>query len=310
MTSQKDSPAWFRRNMEMPRDARFVNVDGCAIHYLRWGDRQKPGLVFLAGSGGHAHWFSAVAPFFADAFNVVAMDPAGNGDSGRRPQYSLELLISEIFGVCADAGMFEAAIAPVIAGHSMGGQFAVRAAIARGEQLLGVIAIDALRQALLEKDPAVAHFAAASHMEPPRPQRAHPSFEAAVSRFRLQPEPEHEITEAYILDHIARNSVQKTADGWTWKYDANFRTVGGLGLELKNALKSLPCRAAVIFGEDSHIVDEQTLARMDEATGGHVPSFIIPGTTHYPMIDSPFAFVAAMRGVLSVWVADARKKQT
>lgn len=305
---QVETPEWFQRALSVPQASRFVEIEGCEVHYLRWGDPANPGVVFLPGAGGHAHWFSHIVPLLADTFHVVAMEPGGMGDSERRNAYSLDLIIAEVMGVCAHAGMFDVRIPPVIVGHSMGGQFAVRTGIAEGEHLLGVVAVDALRQALLDKDPAVAIFQS-DEVREPRPRRPAPDKESLAARFRLQPEPEIEIETTYVLDHIAQNSGREEEDGWVWKMDPNFVGVGGLGLDLKDELTGLACKAAVVFGEFSHIVDENTIARMDEATGGTIPSFIIPGTTHYPMIDSPLAFISAIRAILSLWVAEARQAQ-
>ena len=94
---------------------------------------------------------------------------------------------------------------------------------------------------------------------------------------------------------------------WTWKYDPNISSMVVLGLEFKDQLAGLPCKAAAVFGERSHIVDEHTIRRMDEATSGLVPSFIIPGASHYPMIDNPLAFVATLRAIGCQWVADYRR---
>jgi pimeloyl-ACP methyl ester carboxylesterase len=103
------APEWFERSIATPYDSRLVEVAGCSIHYLSWGDRQNPGLLLLPGTGGHAHWFSYIAPLFADQFHVVSMDIAGCGDSGRRDHYTCELIVSEIMAVCADSGMLSAA---------------------------------------------------------------------------------------------------------------------------------------------------------------------------------------------------------
>ncbi|MGE0387653.1 MAG: alpha/beta fold hydrolase [Gammaproteobacteria bacterium] len=297
-------PAWFTRALAAPRESRYIEVAGCSIHYLRWGDPSRPGMILIAGSGGHAHWFSHVAPMLADQFNVVAIDSGGNGDSGHREAYSMDLVIEEIMAVCADAGMFAADIAPIVVGHSMGGQFAVRAAIARGEAMLGVIAVDALRYARLDKDPAYVAFAGGRPAS--RPRRYYPDEASIVARFRFNPPPEVDIEGTYVVEHIARNAVRQTPEGWTWKYDDNFGSVMGIGLELKDALAGLRCRAAAIYGETSHLSDETVIESMERITNGRVPVFVIPGTSHYCMIDNPLAFVAAIRGVAVTWVAEAR----
>jgi hypothetical protein len=46
---------------------------------------------------------------------------------------------------------------------------------------------------------------------------------------------------------------------------------------------------------------------MMTVTNGEVPVFTIPGSSHYPMIDSPLAFVSAIKGIALAWIAAARR---
>jgi pimeloyl-ACP methyl ester carboxylesterase len=301
----KTPPDWFTRALAAPRRSRFVEVAGCPIHYLSWGDPALPGLLLVPGTGGHAHWFAHVGPLLADQFHVVAMDMGGAGDSGRRPAYSAALIVEEIMGVCADSGMLAAAVPPVILGHSLSGQFTLQAAMAKGEAFLGVIVLDGLRHGVLEKDPAV-KTAREGRATTGRPQRLYPDRETAVARFRLTPDPGIPIETDYVLAHIAEHSVQATEGGWTWKHDRSQSHMWIVDLDLKNKIAALPCRVAAIYGETSHLVGESLIADLTEATGGTVP-FVIPGTSHFPMIDSPLAFVAAVKGVALSWVAEWRR---
>ena len=300
-------PEWFRRAIAAPYDSCFVAVSGCSIHYLRWGESHNPGLLLLPGSGGHAHWFSHVAPLFADQFHVVSMDIAGCGDSGRRDTYTHELVVKEIIAVCADSGMLSNALPPILAGHSVGGQHVVRAAMTHGRSLLGVIAIDGLRYAELPHDPAVR--ALRGSRPAPRAPRIYPDKDSAIARFRLFPAPAIDIQSRYVLDHIAQHSVCQIKGGWGWKFDAALASIASLGLELKDALKDLPCHAAAIYGEKTHLTDETLLSSMTAATNGEVPVFTIPATSHYPMIDSPLAFVSAIKGIGLTWLANARRSR-
>ncbi len=294
-------PEWFRRSVATPHDTCFVEVAGCSINYLRWGDPTNPGLLLLPGTGGHAHWFSHVAPLFADQFHVISMDTAGCGDSGRRGLYTQELIVSEIMAVCTDSGMLSAPTPPVLVGHSVGGQYVVRAALAHGKSLLGVIAVDALRYVELAHDPAVKALKAARPA--PRSPSIYPDLEGALARFRLSPPPGIEIETGYVLDHIARHSVREVEGGWTWKFDAALTLVATLGLELKDCLRDLSCHSAAIYGEHTHLADHTLLERMKAVTHGEIPVLVIPGSSHYPMIDSPLAFVSAVKGIALTWIA-------
>jgi pimeloyl-ACP methyl ester carboxylesterase len=301
------APDWFRGAIAAPYDRRFVEVAGCQVHYLRWGKAHNPGLLLLAGSGGHAHWFSHLAPLLADQFHVVSMDIAGCGDSGRRQVYTPDLIVTEIMAVCADCGMLSSALPPILAGHSVGAQHVVRTAMKHGGSLLGVVAIDGLRYAELPKDPAVKALKAPRRA--PSAPRIYPDRDSAISHFRLLPAPLINIEQTYVLDHIAQHSVCQIGDGWGWKFDTGLATVASLGLELTHALKELPCRAAAIYGENSHLSDDTLLSSMAAVTDGEVPVFTIPGTTHYPMIDNPLALVAAIKGIGLTWVAIAQRHQ-
>lgn len=299
--SEPSAPEWFTRAVAAPHESRFVEVEGCQIHYAAWGDAAKPGLLIVPPGGGHSHWFDHVAPYFADQFHVVAMDPSGCGDSGRREAYSRELVTAEIAAVCADAGLFAAAVPPILVGHSAGAQCAVRAAMAHGERLLGVIAVDGLRYARLEKDHAIKILE--GERPAPRPPRVYASYEDAVARFRLSPAPLAELGNGFIVEHIARHSFRQVEGGWTAKYDTAQGGLINLAFELLGELSSLPCHAATLYCEHTHVADETAPAAVAAATDGKTPVFRIPGATHYPMIDNPFAFVAAIKGVAVSWLA-------
>jgi pimeloyl-ACP methyl ester carboxylesterase len=305
MAEDSVTPGWFERAVADTPEGAAVEVEGCPIHYLRWGDRSAPGLALVPPSGGHAHWFSHVAPLLADQFHVIAVDPSGCGDSGRRDLYSRALITAEIIAACTDAGLFNATVPPILVGHSAGAQSAVRAAIAHDRRLLGVIGVDGIRYAELEKDHAIKALRAPrpESSPPPRPPRVHEDLDRAAASFRLMPAPLQEIEARYVLDHIARHSFRRTEGGWVSKFDPAQGGTITLGLELLAQLKDLRCRAALIYGEHTHIADETATALIAEATGGRVPAFVIPSASHYPMIDSAPAFVTAIKGIGLTWRA-------
>ena len=278
-------PEWFERAIATPGASRSVEVEGCPIHYLSWGD----------------------PPLFADRFRVVSIDLAGCGDSGRREAYSKQLVVAEIAGVLADSGLLDGPVPPVVVGHSAGSQCVVRAAQAHGEEWLGVIGVDGLRYAELESDHAIPHFRSLDPSAPPprRAPKVYEQLEDAVARFRLSPQPMIEIGNEFVLRHIARHSFREVEGGWASKFDpGQTQQVIDLAFELTGALKDLPCRAAALYGERSHLTDPSAGPTVTAMNEGKVTSFTIPGTSHFPMIDSPFAFVSAIEGVALTWLAE------
>ena len=67
------APGWFRHAIEQKPERSFVEVLGAKIETLAWGERGKPGILFMHGNGAHADWWSFIAPFFAAHYRVAAM---------------------------------------------------------------------------------------------------------------------------------------------------------------------------------------------------------------------------------------------
>jgi pimeloyl-ACP methyl ester carboxylesterase len=76
------APRWFVDALAMPRTEHTTQLDGTALHYLRWGQGDKPGLVLVHGGAAHAEWWSFLAPLLTRHYDVVAPDLSGHGDSG------------------------------------------------------------------------------------------------------------------------------------------------------------------------------------------------------------------------------------
>src|SRR5665213_1856457 len=142
------APQWFERIAAIAPESRFVEVEGAKIHYLRWGDLAKPGLLLVHGNAAHAYWWSFIAPFLARDYHVAAMDLSGMGDSGwRAPHgkaggYAMDIFAAEELAVLEDAGMFQAAKPPVIVAHSFGGFVTMKAGAEYGTRLGGIVIID------------------------------------------------------------------------------------------------------------------------------------------------------------------------
>jgi len=134
-----EGPSWFARAIGTPRRDRQVEVEGCPIHYLQWGESGRPGIVFVHGGAAHAHWWTFIAPHFLPEYQVVALDLSGHGDSGRREDYPRELWASEVLAVAEGAG-FDAP--PIVIGHSMGGFVSIAAAALYGDRLAGAVILD------------------------------------------------------------------------------------------------------------------------------------------------------------------------
>jgi len=168
-------PAWFATALATPAEEGSAQVEGARIRYRAWGERGAPGAVLVHGTAAHARWWDHVGPQLAAGMRVVALDLSGHGDSDRREQYGLDRWAGEVVAVAADGGISGA---PVIIGHSLGGNVAMRAAALHGAALAGIAVIDS---PTYEAPPEAQDTVMGSLFGG---ERTYASREAALARFR------------------------------------------------------------------------------------------------------------------------------
>jgi pimeloyl-ACP methyl ester carboxylesterase len=282
-------PDWFSNAINhQPVRASFV-VSGASIELLTWGERGKPGLLFLHGSGAHADWWSFIAPFFADRWRVAAISWSGMGRSQWRDAYSLPLYAEEIWGAIEAADLEASGHKPVVVAHSFGGLPALQAGVQHPERLRGLVFLDCrLRsRALLQS---------AEHKRP----RIFPNQEAILPRFQFLP-PELGL-HPFIRDFIAGHSIKHVDTpqaGWTWCFDPARREK----LEQPKqhfSIAQLEVPTLIVAGERSTVVTGETLRQFQQAAP-HIPQVLIQNAGHHLMVDQPLALIAALQATFAVW---------
>ena len=288
--SQTDLPAWFAQAVLSPARQRTLEVAGCALNYLVWGDPDSPPLMLIHGGAAHAMWWSAHAPSLARQYLVIAPDLSGHGDSGRRDSYPMEIWAEEVMAICAHEAPGRR---PVLVGHSMGGLVSIVAAALYGsERLAGAIIVDS---PVRKPDPESDESKAGNSFRNPK---TYPDVDSAVARFRLVPEQPCEYR--FLLEHIARHSLRRTEEGWTWKFDPRVFLRARKG-SLRDYLAKVGCRVALMRGEFSVIVPPETGQYMYELLQRNAPVVEIPQAHHHLILDQPLAFIAALRALLADW---------
>ncbi|MEJ2816218.1 alpha/beta hydrolase [Caulobacter sp. CCG-8] len=285
------APAWFEAAVAVAPERSRIPVEGAEIELLTWGEIGKPGLLFLHGNGAHADWWSFIAPFFAKDWRCAAISWSGMGGSDWRPAYSAQSFAAEIFAAVEAAGLEAGGVKPILVGHSFGGFPTLYCGVEHADRLRGIVMVDSSIQPPEKrwKGPP---------SRPDAANRVYPTLEQALSRFRLAPPQGCE--NLYIADHIARGSLKEVEGGWTWKFDPAIWqrfSMPDLGL----LLPRIACPAAVMWGERSALMREDTLAYMFGEMPGSVLRVAIPDADHHVMVDQPLAFVAGLRGLLAGW---------
>lgn len=285
------APAWFDAALAIAPECSRIPVEGAEIELLTWGEVGKPGLLFLHGNGAHADWWSFIAPFFAQEWRVAAISWSGMGGSDWRPAYSAQLFAAEIFAAVEAAQLEAGGVRPILVGHSFGGFPTLYCGALHADRLRGIVMVDSSIQPPEKrwKGPPV---------RPDAANRVYATLEEALTRFRLAPPQGCE--NLYIADYIARHSLKAVEGGWTWKFDPAIWqrfSMPDLGL----LLPRIACPAALMWGERSNLMPEETLDYMFEQMPKSVLRVPIPDADHHVMIDQPLAFVAGLRGLLAGW---------
>jgi len=294
-TSQEETllPTWAQAALATPSREGFIDVDGCAIHYIAWGDTAKPPLVLIHGNAASAEWWRFVAPLLADQYHVIATDLAGMGDSAHSGHYERERCAQQVMTV---ADTLAPGLKPVVVGHSLGGFVAIMVACAFGERLAGLIVLDSP-----PREPANRGSSPFVRTNPV--PKIYPDRESALARFKVLPE--QDVNCDFYLRHIAEHSIKEEAGGWRWKFDPAALSQRRR-LDFVPDLLAMPCPVALMWGALSDRFDNAMRRFCRETFADVLPVVEIPNARHHIMLDEPLALVTALRTQLANWEAPRR----
>jgi esterase len=227
----------------MPAEHDVV-VDGLRLHYLDWGRRGRPPLLFLHGGCLTAHTWDLVCLALRGDFHCLAVDQRGHGDSEWSPilDYGPGAHVRDIRGLIEQLGLKQ----PVLVGHSLGGLNAMIYATAAAEQLAGVVLVDVGPDTQPSGLKRIADFV----MGDP----GNGSVEDFVERARaFNPR-----RDPRLLRYSLLHNLRQLPDGtWTWKYDRRWLSPERIArirrsLEgLRDGAQAITCPVLVIRGAES-----------------------------------------------------------
>jgi pimeloyl-ACP methyl ester carboxylesterase len=296
------APAWFEHAIELRPERGFVDVDGAAIELLTWGERGKPGVLFLHGNGAHADWWSFIAPFFSADYRCAAISWAGMGRSGWRDSYSIESFIRDALACAEAAGLFQAHEKPLVVAHSFGASVAASMAAEQGKRLKATVIVD-----------SGARPPEHQWRGPPQrtePNRVYPDLQSALARFRLMPP--QGCPNLFIVDYIAREGIHPAPiqdgdgageQGWSWRFDPFIWSKMDLSKawESGEVLARAQCRLAFVWGAQSKLMNEDVIGYSRSHAAYGTPFVEIPESEHHVLLDQPLALVSTLRALFAGW---------
>lgn len=280
------APKWFVDATAYPCETFSVPVEGARIDCRAWGDRGKPGLVFLHGAAAHLGWWAFLAPFFAQTHRVVAFSLSGMGASDWRDGYSVADFAAEALAAAEVGGAFLDG-PPTFVGHSAGGLPVLRIAARDAPRVRAAIIIDTILPSF-----------APDGLSFGRSHRVQSDLADALGRFRL--DPPQPCDNLFVMDYLARMGLKQVEGGWSWRFDPKFLGVTDWG-DNWDDLKSVGTPFAVLRGARSMISGGEFARQVADAAPANTIFVDIPEAHHHVMIDQPMALVSTLRTLLGVW---------
>src|ERR1700726_803165 len=111
------------------------------FHYLDWGNKHLPTIVFLHGGALNAHTWDLVCLALRDDYHCIALDQRGHGDTDWAPDadYSMGAQLADTKGFVDKLGLDKF----ILLGMSLGAINSLAFAIAHPERLNHLVIIDA-----------------------------------------------------------------------------------------------------------------------------------------------------------------------
>jgi len=268
---------------------RSFTVNGLTLRALGWGKPGRPGLCFLHGGSAHAHWFDAVAPAFADRYEVIALDQRGHGESDWAPpapdgaSYATESFVSDLLGVLDALGWPEV----TLCGHSMGGHNAMAFAAWHPDRVRALVIIDSRPSLPADRLDRM-------HRRGHRGPRRHDTLESAVKSFRLFPE--GTTADPALLRHLAHTGIVERDGAFLYRFDP---ATNGLRrpVDAWSLLHRIAAPTLIVRGERSPVLTPPMAEEMvGRIAGARLEE--IAGAYHHLVLDRPAAFSAALDGFL------------
>jgi esterase len=273
----------------LPED-RDIRIGNLRLHYLDWGNEDRPPLVFLHGGALTAHTWDVVCLALRDDYHCLALDQRGHGDSDWADDYSHERHSEDIEGFVHQLGIERT----VTVGQSMGGLNSIVYAGRGGERLAGMVIVDVGPELNLVGTGRIGDFI--------RNSTEADSIDDFVQRaMEFNPRRDPVLLKRSLLHNLRQLPNGK----WTWKWDPS-RMRGNPGQindhiaamrRLWTHVDKIDCPALVMRGAKSDVFSDENAEKFANtlAKGRWVR---IDDAGHTVQGDNPRAMVRELRQFL------------
>ena len=226
------------------------------LHFVDWGNEDKPPLLLVHGGRDHARSWDWVARELREEYHVIAPDLRGHGDSAWSigSQYTLPEFVLDVAQLVDTLDL-----APLrIVSHSMGAAVSLFYAGVFPQKVSKLVAIEGMKipdevRARLDVDlwESMANWIAAVREGSRRQPRRYASIDESAAR--LQQENPHLSPEQ--ARHLTIHGVARNEDGsYSWKFDNSARTLFPLRMDTdtrRQLWQRIECPTLLVHGTES-----------------------------------------------------------
>lgn len=255
------------------------------FHYLEWGTKGAPPLLFLHGGNQSARTWDIVCLALADQFHCIALDQRGHGDSewSYEGHYAPEHHAEDITALIAHLGWDRFGLI----GMSMGGINALSFASQNWPRLTALVCVDVGPFVQMEKAKSLVSFV----QENSKRQSFDDFVNAALAH---NPRRKEEL-----LRHSLTHTTREQADGsWAWKADRreklNLNEMSARLEVLASECQHIQCPTLVVRGAQSPTFSKDDADRFVRLLpDGHL--VVVPNAGHTVQGDNPKGLIEAMQ---------------
>ena len=271
------------------------------LHYVDWGNPEKPLLLLVHGGRDHCRSWDWVAAELRRSFHIVAPDLRGHGDSAWAigSTYSMIDYVLDVAALLKTLDRFPA----TVVAHSLGASVALQYAGIYPDRVSRLVAIEGLGPppGLTKPTSAVARMLQWVR-EMQALARRHPhgyaSIEEAVARMR-EANPNLSAEQAR---HLTVSGVIRREDGtYAWKFDNFVRAVSPYLFNLDDAREiwsHITCPVLLVRGRDSWAPDPETDGRARAFRNARILN--VDGAGHWAHHDRLDVFLRGVREFLGI----------
>lgn len=249
------------------------------LHYLDWGNHDKPTLVLVHGGRDHARSWDWVAEELCKDWRVIALDNRGHGDSDwvNDGNYLVDDMVYDLAQLIHQLG-----VDPVtIVSHSMGGNISLRYAGTFPDKVRKIVAIEGLggspeHKAERRAKPfpeRMAERIADKRKAAGRTPRKYESIKAAFARMI---EENSYLTEEQAR-HLTIHGVNRNEDGtYSWKFDPHLNVWPTEDIAdefLHQTWAAITAPTLLLYGADSWASNPEGDGRLDHFANAEVIEF-------------------------------------